>query len=322
MDHRVVDALVENFGDPGTSGDEFVWNCPFSIEGSCSSKRPDTRRRFFVNPSKKKWFCQNCAVGGSLSSLFSKMGIKLNGAEVSRWDEWIVELRSSSFDVDLLAESEEADPRPIEYPCDVFDVERGSPAYNYLVAVRGISPKDIEFHRMVQGTESWVDRVFIPTFDINGDMVFWQARSFRGTHPAKYLGAKVPKSRIIFNYDAVAERVSDGTTDTVVVCEGTLTAISCGPNAVAVFGKSPARSQLRMVGALKAKRYIVALDGDAMNKAKIVSRRLASMIPSSSEVYVARFPEDQDANDLDTEEVQDVLEDASPASRTSTWIGS
>jgi DNA primase len=94
-------------------------------------------------------------------------------------------------------------------------------------------------------------RMIIPVED-----GYYQARDI-GDSQNKYLNPEFPAGRRLFNYKALRKA------DPLVVCEGCISAIAAGNNAVAVMRKSATTQQAIRLSQAAADEIIVAFDSDA-----------------------------------------------------------
>lgn len=299
--NAVVRALVDHLGDVlvASNGNEYRFCCPYEHFDSAGRETPDTKYRLYVNATKQKWFCQRCARGGSVKFLLSKMNVEVADTALTRWDRVIADLRGIA-----LPEPNTAVPPPSPaYPCEVYEVRPKTEAHRYLLQ-RGLRPSDIPFYSIVAGTGYWQDRVFVPTFGADGELAYWNARLFRGDHPAKYLNPKVPKSHLVFNIANVG--------DTAIICEGVFSAIGAGRSATATFGKYMSPLQLRTLAATGARRFVFAVESDARKISHANARKLSSLVGSDREVLIAHLPAGEDPISLDEVEWGMLLEEAKP----------
>jgi len=79
------------------------------------------------------------------------------------------------------------------------------------------------------------NRVIFPVM-LNGDLVFWQGRTITDENPRWYIPLGCVKP--VYNGDKVASM------DIPIIAEGIPSAIACGPNGVALFGKTITNQQL------------------------------------------------------------------------------
>jgi DNA primase len=137
---------------------------------------------------------------------------------------------------------------------------QGKKALAYLLG-RGFKKEvlyEMQFGYCATGFYS--GRIIIPTF-IDGRLVYWQARDYTGRKSAKdkILNPRSGlvgngKSEVLFNYDTARQY------DCVIVVESWGSCLSVGPYGTAVNGKHISQQQLRLLGRMEAKRFIVLFD--------------------------------------------------------------
>ena len=165
---------------------------------------------------------------------------------------------------------EETEQLHVSLPEDFVPIFPGTKAHEYLRS-RGISDARIEYFRLGFGTEELKNRIIIPDYNRDGDVVYWVARTY-GKHKAKYKNATAPREFQVFN---LGRLLASGTEiDRVVICEGTISAIVAGYDAVATYGKYVTGSQITILARAAAKEYVVAFDGDAPYEAASLATRL------------------------------------------------
>ena len=112
-------------------------------------------------------------------------------------------------------------------------------------------------------------RLVFPSFDQDGVLNFWVARS-AGRWLPKYTNPPAPANSIIFN------EVSLDFAHPIVVCEGPFDALKCGDNAVPLLGSTLDESHLLFDVLVKnGSTVIVMLDADARRKAMRIAQKLA-----------------------------------------------
>lgn len=114
--------------------------------------------------------------------------------------------------------------KPLEVP-DFFiplsnydkDDDYAKLAYDHL-KYRNINPDDYKFYlsngksnegpRPEAIAKSFLNRLIIPFFDKDGNMIYYQARDLTGTSKKKYLNADSPKTAVIYGFDHLYKNVN------------------------------------------------------------------------------------------------------------------
>lgn len=280
-----IHRLGNYMGRPIQSGDEFRFTCPF-----CEK---DNDRHLYFNSNKLLWVCFKCNSKGTFKTLLRKLGVPQEledqiPEDRGELESLILELSKS----ELLGKSEGPKSVAIGYPCETFPVVKKTEAFNYLFGARGFSVEDIEHYSLVYGQHRGL-RIFVPTFDSNGEMVYWVARLLSGgkSKDAKYVNPSLEKTTL-FNIDQIES-------DTMILCEGVFSAMAAGRNAAAAFGKTLNQDQLNKVLFSKFKEIAVSFDSDAYEYSKSLAKVLSG---SGKRITVVRLPTGHDPASLSRDE--------------------
>ena len=117
-------------------------------------------------------------------------------------------------------------------------------------------------------------RIYIPCY-VDGDLVYWQARSLDPTHTPKYWGTGA-KDRALLNWDYLVKLTP---IPELHICEGPFSAIAAGPQATAIYGNIPTEHQIRALSRLKPQRIYVAIEGDVPVSVALVAHALTGICP-------------------------------------------
>lgn len=133
-------------------------------------------------------------------------------------------------------------------------------AYNYLKQ-RGITDEMIEKYGMgFCDRGKFTGRVIIPSYDSEGELTYFIARSWNPHTKAKYMNPEVEKDIIIFN-----ESLIDWEKD-IYLCEGVFDALFL-PNSIAMLGKHMSDLLLNTLYEKANGNIIICLDADAWQDA-------------------------------------------------------
>lgn len=303
-----MDPLVEQFssrlGSPiFTNSEEVRFNC---YRKDCGGPgRPDTKHHLYLNPIKGKYFCQRCRRGGTVEYLAKSLGVQSPEKVLGVWDKLV-----NSF---LFGDSEEEKLSSATYatiPRDYIEILPGTTAYNYLIS-RGIDDLTMQQYQLGFGTARLFEipreehplyagknRVIFPDFNSDGTLCYWVARTYSGLHKSKYKNATVPRDSQVFNLGRVQSRGYKGQ---LVICEGPISAIIAGENAVATYGVYVTGSQIDRLVAHAADEYVVAVDGDAVGEGVSLCSRLWKR---GLNCKMVRFAPDEDPASVGRDEFQ------------------
>ena len=234
-------------------------NCPRCQEREGLSK-PDGKFNLEINTAKRMfrcWKCEDPKFSGSLGRLVRILGTKVD-----------YELYKSLAGVfhDYIFDEDEKIHEIVKLPeemiffsqMDVSDSDHFE-AYNYLVNDRMIDREKILKYRLgFCLTGKYARRIIIPSYDSNGEVNYFVARSYD-----KILGKKKPydnpksdKDSIIFNEGMI------NWDSTIYIVEGVFEMLSLPTNAIPLLGKTISKTLLLKLKELKP-HIIVILDLDA-----------------------------------------------------------
>ena len=137
---------------------------------------------------------------------------------------------------------------------------------------RGMSIRDLWYYKVGTTTKGrFRRRAIIPSFDAEGNLNYYAARSIDDTTHMKYLNAKVPKKQVIFN------ELNIRWDKELTVVEGPLDLVKCDDNATCLLGSYLAEDSNLFRKIIRNQTPIVlALDTDARLKAHNLARVLSS----------------------------------------------
>ena len=142
----------------------------------------------------------------------------------------------------------------------------------------------------------------MPSYDKNGQVNYFIARSFEKEPRLKYDAPSVAKTEIVGMEYFVNWSVP------VILCEGIFDAIAIKRNAVPLFGKSIPKALMLKLVESQVKTVYLALDKDALKEALTYSEQLLNL---GKEVYLIEL-EGKDPSDLGFENMTTLLQKAKP----------
>ena len=276
-----INLTSEFLGTYRRQGSEYLFTCPF-----CNHHK----KKFSLNYDRNVYKCWVCdARGRDIRRLVRRYG---NFSSLKQWDKisGVVDFSKEKFE--LFPEILEAPPPRINLPtefktltgkCSVVD----KIPLSYLQK-RGLGKGDILKYKIGYCSEGeYEGRIIIPSFDQEGYVNFFIARSFND-HWMRYKNPNASRD-IIFN-----ELNIDWDSDVVLV-EGVFDAIFAG-NAVALLG-STLREESRLFQHIikNDSSVFIALDPDAEQKAMKIARTL---LKYDVEVWKIDLPEGTDVAEL------------------------
>ena len=281
---KIISAIL---GDSYGSNDEYLFACPY-----CKHHK----KKLSINIEKNVYKCWICESNGrDLRRLVRRFG---DFNQLQEWDKLTNRIDINEFD-DLFVEHS-LDPEIPKYlgiPKGFVSLSNEPslttlPAINYLKR-RGVEEGDILYWKMGYCLEGqYSNRIIIPSFDINGDLNYFVARSY-SSDPRKYLNPPCSKD-VIFN-----ELYLEWDTD-LIITEGVFDAIVAGPNAVPLLGSTlRANSKLFMKLVQNDTPVFLALDPDAVKKEQ---RIIKMFLNYGLEVYTIDISGHEDVAEMGREE--------------------
>lgn len=291
-----IESISRRLGPPiFTDGDEVRFNCWRSDCGA--SGTPDTKYHLYVNPKKGRYFCQRCQKGGTLDYISKILGVSAPGQTLLSWDTVIASYLYGTPKVE-----DDFVPVTMPWPDEYVPMLPGTQAYAYLQS-RGITDDMISWHKIGYGLGFLKNRIILPDTDKNGDLEYWVARTY-GTHKAKYRNPREKRDTHVFNLGRMEQH---GLRESVVICEGPISAIVAGYNAVCTYGKYVTAAQIERLVKFRAREYIIAGDGDGLYAAVSLATRLYKR---RLNVKFARFFGVEDPASVGSVEAQKRIADA------------
>lgn len=286
-------------------GDEYIETSPDSYEirfqcPNCKKLgKKYTDYKLYVNSQSMTFNCFRCGWHGKLSNNFIKEG---SDDKLSRSiSKFFTEDKSDSIGLE--------DNDKVYYKIPLIVPTINDPGSEYLIN-RGISYDDIlRYNIRVRGyndDRSFCGRVIIPN-EIIGDQWtdMYVSRTYLGDIPKYKNPLNSPKNKVVFNLYRQPDY-----SDQIIVCEGCLTAIAAGYDAVATYGKNMSDDQLELIRSKHPKKVYLAYDYDAdpdnmifVDKTQYkVDITIEKLLKLDTEVYWIKMPINKDALDVGREE--------------------
>jgi DNA primase len=273
MSYIIVGILTDFLGEPyshNESTGQTRFDCPSCAEDKGLINTTDGKHNLEINYLKNKFNCWSCGktnnMHGPIEKLIKKYGSKKNFNDFllvkpdnDEIEEYIDNIKKNTV-VEL--------PESFKLLKDCTDSDKHSKWAKYYLSKRNISSDIIEKYNIGYCSEGlYKDRIIIPSYDDNGILNYFIARSFNDKIKPKYLNPTVEKQEIIFN-----EKLINYDT-TIFLVEGVFDHIVI-PNSIPLLGKV-LHSKLKIKLLEKANAdIIIVLDGDASKNAKQLVRDL------------------------------------------------
>lgn len=278
--------LVARLGSPKSSGGlEVRFDCPCE---ECQQARRNGKSdpKLYVNFAKSVFFCMRSSWGGPIKKLYSSVGLDYSHTGPAA-PQNLREAIGFLDDQDGGGKLEE--DLSIAVP-DTTDQWEFSDAWMWLTKRLATVPEE-EIRRMIErkvirrGVGRYWNRVFFVDM-YRGKARYWTARTYIDDFKPKYLNPfNVPRATVLGNMETVEEEYQDE----VIICEGAISAIVAGSNAVWTYGRCVTTEQLNLLDSLNCARFVIVSepDPDAKQDTLELARALAKV---RRECYIVDMP--------------------------------
>ena len=291
---QLVLGLLESVlgkGKPDKNKRDHAFHCPI-----CNHKKPKLIVNIFTG-QYNCWTCHPATKGKTPVSLFKKLGVE---------KERMVEMKGY-FKGDR-TKIEDSETTRVFLPKEFISMTENDKSLEYRRATvylknRGINEFDVRKYNIGYCKEGrYRNRVIVPSYDKNGQVNYFIARSFEKEPYQKYDAPSVNKTEIIgLEYHI-------NWTVPVILCEGVFDAIAIKRNVVPLFGKSITKALMLKLVESQVKTVYLALDKDALKEALTYSEQLINL---GKEVYLIEL-DGKDPSDLGFTSMTELLQKAKP----------
>jgi len=286
--------VTQILGSYYQKGDEHLYHCPY-----CNHHK----KKMSVNFANGYWKCWVCdARGKNIYRIVRKFGtyqqrqkyLELQGRlDLNEFDDLFKELNN--------IEEKQVVEMPKEFIslCNKDQEMDSTDAFRYLSS-RGIGRREILKWKIGYCKEgTYAGRIIIPSFDMDGDLNYFIARSFVG-HSRRYLNPPADRD-IVFN------ELNIDWDEPIILVEGAFDAVAAGENAIPILGSTlREKSRLFQAIALHDTPVYMALDKDAEKKAGWIIR---SFLKYDIEVFKVPI-DDADVSEMGSKEFKERLSDS------------
>ena len=283
--------VTQILGSYWQKGDEHLYHCPY-----CGHHK----KKMSINFANGYWKCWVCDTRGkNIYRIVRKFG---NYQQRQKYRELQGLVDLSDFEEMFKEYNNIQEKQILEMPegfvslCNKDLPMDSTDAFRYLSS-RGIGRREILKWKIGYCKEGrYAGRIIIPSFDIEGDLNYFIARSYVG-HTRRYLNP--PADR-----DLVFNELNIDWDEPVVLVEGVFDAIAAGNNAIPILGSTLREgSRLFQAIAIHDTPVYMALDHDAEKKAEWI---IKSMLKYDLEVH--KVPIDEaDVSEMGGEEFRERL---------------
>lgn len=288
----VVISILDSVLGVGSSlkGNEQSHHCPF-----CHHHK----KKLQINLDTQQWHCWVCdSKGRSIQSLLRKLNVdrrdldklyKIYGdePEVSTKEEYIVKLQL-----------------PKEFKQLYYKPKSINPIYNQAMAYikrRGITDAEIVKYNIGYCEDGmYGGRVIIPSYDENGELNYFVARSFYEDEKMKYKNPPVNRDVIVF------ENMINWK-EPITLVEGVFDAFSVKRNVIPLLGKFLLSKLKNKIFEMGVKEVTIILDSDAIEDS---TKHSDYLIKNGIKVKNI-IPKDKDAGEMGFQKVSELIKESS-----------
>jgi DNA primase len=270
-----------------------AYSCPF-----CHHHKPKLEVNFTENSEGvNQWACWSCGKKGkSIKSLFKQVQV-----DASYFQELSKLVKNVSLN-DIGEIKQVLLELPKEYKSFINNKDIiARHAFTYLKR-RDITKQDIlKYNIGYCNSGQYAKMIVIPSYDANGKLNYFTARSFEKDPYTKYRNPETSRDIIPFelfvNWDLP-----------IILCEGPFDAMAIKRNAIPLFGKNIQPSLMKRLVESKVQKIYIALDNDAVKQALGFCEQLLDI---GKEVYLVEL-QGKDPSELGFENFTKLIQTVSP----------
>jgi len=296
MVNQLLVTLVNSVMGSGkaTARNNYAYHCPF-----CHHHKPKMEVNLTENrEGKNPWHCWACDVRGTtIYSLFKQLK-----ADVSKFTELKSLVKTSKSIKETQVVSSVSLPN--EY-ISLNNVDISGIMARHALAYlnnRHVSKYDIIKYNIGYCKEGlYKNMIIIPTYDADGRLNYFTARSFEKEPYVKYRNPSASRD-VVPNEHLINWNVP------VILCEGLFDAIAIKRNAIPLLGKNIQSNLMKKIVTSVVDKIYIALDRDAIKQALKFCERLMA---EGKEVYLVDM-QDKDPSEMGFENFTKLIQNTVP----------
>jgi DNA primase len=291
---KIINILDSALGvGSSLKGNEQAHHCPF-----CNHHK----KKLQINLDNQRWHCWVCdSKGRSISSLLRKLNVDIRDIGVVR------DVYGDEPEYDSKEEYVAKLQLPKEFKQLYFCPKSINPAYKqalHYLNKRGITKADIVKYNIGYCEDGLYNgRVIIPSYDDNGDLNYFVARSFYEDEKMKYKNPPVSRDVIVF------ENMINWN-EPITLVEGVFDSFSVKRNVVPLLGKFLLSKLKNKIMEKGVKDVTIMLDSDAVED----STKHTEWFQKNGIKVRNIIPTDKDAGEMGFEKVNELLKGAKETS--------
>ena len=294
MVNQLLVSLMDSVLGKGkqTSRGNYAYHCPF-----CKHHKPKMEVNFTENKKgHNPWHCWVCNTRGkTIPNLLKRIEAYDKIEEAKRL------IPQGSFVEEVVVKNDLFLPKEYIPFIDQPNSLMARHALTYLKA-RGVTREDmIKYHMGYCETGEYQNMVIIPSYDANGNLNYFTARSFEKEPYRKYKNPSVSRDIVPFemfiNWDSP-----------LVLCEGPFDAIAIKRNAIPLLGKNIQTNLMKKIVSSKVEKIYIALDSDALKSSLKFCERFMN---EGKEVHLLEM-DDKDPSELGFNRFTELIQKSTP----------
>ena len=277
-----------------TARNNYAYHCPF-----CHHHKPKMEVNLTENrEGKNPWHCWACDVRGTtIYSLFKQLK-----TDVSKFTELKSLVKTSKSIKETQVVSSVV--LPTEY-INLNNVDNNGIMARHALAYlknRHVSKYDIIKYNIGYCKEGlYKNMIIIPTYDADGRLNYFTARSFEKEPYVKYRNPSASRD-IVPNEHLINWNIP------IILCEGLFDAMAIKRNAIPLLGKNIQSSLMKKIVTSVVDKIYIALDRDAIKQALKFCERLMA---EGKEVYLVDL-QDKDPSEMGFENFTKLIQKTVP----------
>ena len=269
------------------------YTCPF-----CHHHKPKLEVNFTENKDGiNQWACWACGKKGkTVRSLFKQIQV-----DASYFQELSKLVKNVSVE-DIGEVKHHILELPKEYKNFINNKDIIAKHALAYLKKRNLSKQDIlKYHIGYCASGPFANRIIIPSYDCNGKLNYFTARSFEKDPYTKYRNPEVSR-------DIIAFELFINWNLPIILCEGPFDALAIKRNVIPLFGKNIQPSLMKKLVESKVQKIYIALDNDAVKQALGFCEQLLDI---GKEVYLVEL-KGKDPSEMGFEHFTKLIQNTTP----------
>ena len=280
-------------GGKRTARGNQAYTCPF-----CHHHKPKLEVNFTENKEgNNPWQCWVCGKKGkTIKSLFKQVQVDAG------YFQELSKLVKNVSSEDIGEVKQNILELPKEYQSFLNNSDHSARHALAYLKKRNISKQDIlKYNIGYCSSGTYANMIIIPSYDANGKLNYFTARSCEKDPYTKYRNPEVSRDIIAFelfiNWDLP-----------ITLCEGPFDALAIKRNVIPLFGKNIQPSLMKKLVESKVQKIYIALDNDAVKQALGFCEQLLDI---GKEVYLVEL-QGKDPSEMGFEHFTKLIQTVSP----------